>query len=657
MVRGVGLDAGAFEIKVVELDGSYRKARLAKLSIERVRVDGAVADVGGSGWLDPLKDVAIHKENVTLGVSGRDVVLRTLTVPFSGVDAIRKVIKFETEGQIHSHSVDDMVVDFQVLDQVSPSETRVLVAAVPKARLKTTLTSLESLGLEPEVVDLDAMALLRVADWCGVLGPAVPARRETKKDPDAPPAPQAVSRVILDVGARATRILVVVGGRLRDLRTLRVGADGVADEIALKYGLSTEEARQAVHQTLATGVDHLAIAAMTEEVPQIEPPEGGQESGAEEGAALVPAGVTVSAEVVRATIERFLERFRRELMRSFAGIRDLDQVETAFVTGGGSLLPGVHAVLEESLGLQLQPLDVLGQLSHDLSEEEVQQINPRIAVAVGLALRAFGGTAGFNFRQEDLVFTKQFDRIKFPLAITAMLALFLAVVYALRAKKELDNLEWEVGATLSIGEDQVRPGGRGGARPIPQYYGNLGFLLARGRWFGQETFYDRKSYEDLTTKLLDVPVFNRVAFVRQELANYLRKLQNESGVYEGLRVGSGYAVLNAAAKVIEQAAPALGRFLVTELHLVMRPEPQARYLTLTLALRGDDHTRKYRAIEERFEQAALDPKSPFSGVASGTRSGVRSAERPFRDGESGAYYDIRIDLKPEATFPTFPSYP
>ena len=36
MAKGVGLDAGEFEVKVVELDGSYRKPRLVKASVDRV---------------------------------------------------------------------------------------------------------------------------------------------------------------------------------------------------------------------------------------------------------------------------------------------------------------------------------------------------------------------------------------------------------------------------------------------------------------------------------------------------------------------------------------------------------------------------------------------------------------------------------------------
>ena len=115
MARAVGLDAGVHEVKVVELDGSYRKPRLAKVSIDRVP-GGASAELVAQGEaraaLHALKDQHIKLDTVNLGYPCRDAVLRTLKIPFVGDDAIRKVIKFEAENSIHSHSVDDMVVDF-----------------------------------------------------------------------------------------------------------------------------------------------------------------------------------------------------------------------------------------------------------------------------------------------------------------------------------------------------------------------------------------------------------------------------------------------------------------------------------------------------------------------------------------------------------------
>src|SRR5690606_17238765 len=147
MAKGVGLDAGVFEVKVVELDGSYRRPRLAKVSIDRVPPgtasdgDERRARLEAEAALHALKDQNVSRHGVNLGFPSRDAVIRNLTIPFVGDDAIRKVIKFEAEGAIHSHNVDDMVVDFQTHAR-GDGESSVLVAAVPKKALAPLLEAL-----------------------------------------------------------------------------------------------------------------------------------------------------------------------------------------------------------------------------------------------------------------------------------------------------------------------------------------------------------------------------------------------------------------------------------------------------------------------------------------------------------------------------------
>ena len=123
MAKAVGLDAGEYEVKLVELDGSYRKTRLSKIIVERVEQDDAGADDalhasrGAMAALRAFKEANANRDNITLGFPAREAVFRRLTVPFTGREQIRKVIKFEVEGSIHSHNVDDMVVDFHTVTQ------------------------------------------------------------------------------------------------------------------------------------------------------------------------------------------------------------------------------------------------------------------------------------------------------------------------------------------------------------------------------------------------------------------------------------------------------------------------------------------------------------------------------------------------------------
>ena len=145
MVRTVGIDAGDYSIKAVELEGNYKKVRLLACSSERLADDPAgeearataLAELAG-GMLNGAKMIG----EVVLGQACREAVLRTIDVPFKCAEAIRKVIKSEVESAIHSHAVDEMVVDFHEVGGVAEGSS-VIVAAVPKQGLRMTLAALE----------------------------------------------------------------------------------------------------------------------------------------------------------------------------------------------------------------------------------------------------------------------------------------------------------------------------------------------------------------------------------------------------------------------------------------------------------------------------------------------------------------------------------
>ncbi len=96
MARCVGLDAGEFEVKVVELDGSYRKPRLTKANVDRVsQLSSSASDpdhatAEASALQHAVKDAHVSKQNICLGFSSREALFRLLTIPFTGEDRIRR---------------------------------------------------------------------------------------------------------------------------------------------------------------------------------------------------------------------------------------------------------------------------------------------------------------------------------------------------------------------------------------------------------------------------------------------------------------------------------------------------------------------------------------------------------------------------------------
>ncbi len=623
MAKGVGLDIGEYEVKVVELDGSYKKPRLAKVNIDGVDTvaEGADEASKASGTLHVLKDAGIARENVCLAFPCREAVLRTVSVPFVGDENIRKVIKFEVEGNIHSHNVDDMVVDFLPLE-VQGNHTKVLVAAAPKALLRARLKALEAVGIEPEAVDLDATALYRTADWLGCFAPAEATDKAADKDAaDAAPS----AHLVIDVGARSSSMLVVLDGKLIDMRTLRTGTDAIVDDVLSRFSVPVASARQAVIAALQTGRDQtVALPAPVE-----------QTEGKEVDKTALTKSELLPHSVVTAARDRFLDRLRRELMRFLAAVPQIRRVDAVWYTGGGTQLPGVVEVLQAVFETEPRLLDVLGRMQHGLDDKEAADVNPRIATAVGLALGMMGGPSRLDFRREDLVFARRFDRVKFPLAVACMLGVFLLFFLGLQSFTRYRNLRsqygWASVTTTDRGTEKVAFAGY-----------EVSFLKKVMTGTGIERRLE-KAYEALCSELVKVPQFSQLARVREALQKHKRAEEENTGYYADLSLESGFSVLVRMASVLQSIESQLGRYLLTDIRLELPPQADARHLEITVAVR-DDFRAKHAMLKQAFTDDTLKPESPFLRVADGGVGDTKGFMQ-LEAGEEGAYVSIKVMVK------------
>jgi Tfp pilus assembly PilM family ATPase len=622
-MKSIGIDPGDQMVKVVALDGSYKKTRLLQVH---------TAEVAGSDLAQRSEAMAAAvRAAVEAGMRGdsalghpcREAVLRTIELPFQGHDAIRKVVKSEIEGEIQSQSVDDMVVDFHEIGPGSAGGTRILVASVPKPGLRQALDALAGHKVEPDRVDLDTMALYRVADWAGAFAP----------DEDAVGAAKPITAV-LDLGARSVKVLLVEGEQLVEMRALRLGDAAIVDELARKHGVDSAAVREAVQQALHTRQDQ-----RVDVTPALPVPVG---DGAEPAAAtpLPTIKVVVKHTEAAAAATAWLQRLSRELTRFLTAAGRAGAPTRVFVTGGASRLPGAMATLEEVFGVAPRELDVLGNLQHDLPAAEAEALAPRLAVAVGLALGRLGGPEGFELRQEDLVLTRGFERIKFPLAIACMLGL-LAMFIALNGRIiERRNLEWRIGRQF-VTDGKV------------SHCGMLAAVL-QGDWFREKKrFQIGKDYtfEDLEKDLATTGPERRIQLVRDKLRAVANQKQKESGVYEDVSIESGLAVLVRWAEMMKGSESQLGRFLVTKIDLSMKG-PNRR-LEFTVAFRGDDFRSRRDTLQAAIEAELKRPDTPFE-----VRKGEAAAnETPFKDpkdaqsGIPGAYYKVVMQIKD--VFPPF----
>lgn len=593
MVRTVGIDPGDHSVKVVELDGNYRKVKLLRVHTETFTdgVDRAEAVAAASRV---AIDLGMRGE-VFLGHPCREAVLRVIELPFKGRDAIRKVVKAEIEGEIHSHVVDDMVVDFHEIGPGAEGSTRVLVASVPKASLRQQLAALTAQSIEPEAVDLDTMALWRVADWAGAF--------ETGGEGHVAGGVTAV----VDLGTRSVKVVLVEGNSLVEMRALRLGDAAIADDIARRNGLGIAAARDVVRECLVSGGDCRV------EVEEALPAKGTEPAP---DAAPVKRTVTITHQEVEAAQTAFLQRLARELVRYLTSSGKASQIKALWITGGAIRVPGMREMLQEVFAIEPRELDVLGRLQHDLDAETAADLAPRIATAIGLALAPFGGPSGFDLRQEDLAYTRGFERIKFPLVLTCMVGLLALFVYGYKLSTELRHLELEIGKTYQV---EGKP---------PQFFGML-FSVFLTKWFEnpqnfrlEQTKGKDYGYKDLVADLVALPVQKRVLFVRDKLAKIAEQKQKESGIYEDVSLESGLAVLVRLSEVLKSIEPQLGRYLMMKLDLNMKAP--SRSLEVVVAFRGDDFRDRVGVLEQAIEAEYDKADSPFTRPKGATTSPRRT---------------------------------
>jgi hypothetical protein len=489
------------------------------------------------------------------------------------------------------------------------------------------------------------MALFRAAEWAGCFGEgaAQAAALASEEGETAVAAPASLpigiegrqARIIVDVGARATRVLAVIEDRLVDLRSLRLGVDAIAQQIASRFGLGLDEARDVVRVGLETGRDVSVAAGPVAQLPEVAPADLEPDVAVEE---LPPETKVIGHEDILAAREAFFDRLQRELWRFLAGLPRVSGVERLFVTGGGSTVPGVTERLGQLFDCSPQPLDVLSRLGHGLDEQEAAEIGPRIVTAVGLALAMLGGRGGFDFRQEEFAYRRHFDRVKFPLAIACMLAVFLPFIYGIRQKNQLDQLAQRYGELYEAADGGGAQGRRGASGVRATYWGYVGMLMNEGEPQNVIRPLGSEKFAELNRGLVEQETFQRLPTIRTALEKELQHQQESTGVFEDLQLPSGVYVISYFADVIQRIEGQLGSFLVAEFDLNMQPRQPS--LTVKLAMRGADFRERVALLQDSLRATFGEVTSPFREF------GLAGSEDVFREGD-GAYVTMKIELKEE----------
>ncbi|HEX2058366.1 MAG TPA: type IV pilus assembly protein PilM [Actinomycetota bacterium] len=342
----IGLDIGTSAVRAAQV--AIGRGVPSLISFGQVAlpqgavVDGEIRDAGAvSEAISQLwRRTKLRSKRAVLGVANQRVVVRQVDLPYLEEKDFRASLRFQVADHIPM-PVDAAELDFQVLEDFTTEGgdhmMRVLLVAAATDMIESFVDAAAGAGIEPLGVDLAPFAVARAV--------SAAARRESGV---------AGAEAVIDVGAGVTNIVVHHNGEPRFVRILLVGGDDASNALAEELGLSFDEA-EATKLDLGRGV------------------------GSPEAQRVLNRQVSLLVEEIRGSLDYYLSQ------------EDSEPLSSVILTGGGSLTPGLAGHLEQTIRTQIQRGAVLSQVNASrsgLTEEQLAQVEPVAAVAIGLAMGA-----------------------------------------------------------------------------------------------------------------------------------------------------------------------------------------------------------------------------------------------------------------------------
>ena len=342
----IGLDIGTSAVRAAQVTrakGGSALVGFGQVALEPgAVVDGEIRDPGpvSEAIAQLWKRAKLRSKRAVIGVANQRVVVRQVDLPFLEEKEFRSSLRYQVADHIPM-PIESAELDFQIIEDYMTEEQehmmRVLLVAADTEMVEAFLSTVSAAGITPAGVDLAPFAVARA------VSPA--ARGETGV---------AGAEAVVDIGAGVSNIIVHHNGEARFVRILLVGGDDPTLSLSEALDISYEEAE-------ALKLDMAGVGG---------PPE--------------------AERVISSRVDALVDEIRGSL-DYYSSQDDSEPLTSLIVTGGGSLTPGLVSKLEQTMGINVapgRPLDDLDVSKSGLTAEQIDQVEPVAAAAVGLAMGA-----------------------------------------------------------------------------------------------------------------------------------------------------------------------------------------------------------------------------------------------------------------------------
>ena len=302
-------------------------------------VDGAIMDaLSVSSAIEKIfNDNRIKTKNVATSVSGHSVIVKRVTVGATTEEELYSAIPYEAQQHI-PFDMTDVNLSYQSLGP-SPSGngTDVMLVAVKREKILNHTNVLSQAGKIPTVVDYDGFAVYN----------AFEVNYEIPSDQMA---------ALLNIGASIMNIVIGRGGNPLFTRDVSVGGNQYTDTLQKELDLSFEDAER-----LKQGFE-VPNVTQDQKLPHLR-------------------SVT---EILMLEIQKTFDFFRQTT--------STENIQHIYISGGTAKIEGLVDQLKAEFNIPVEIINPFQKVMVDGKKFDVgyvDEIAPRMSVAVGLALRSF----------------------------------------------------------------------------------------------------------------------------------------------------------------------------------------------------------------------------------------------------------------------------
>jgi len=340
----VGLDIGSSAVKLVELKEKKGGYQLVKLGLEHLSpeaiVDGSIMDsslvVETIARLNSEKGV--KNSNYATSLSGHSVIIKKISLPAMSPEELAESIQWEAEQYI-PFDINDVNLDYVPLSTPGTGDNiDVILVAVKKEKINDYTSVISQTGKVPVLVDVDAFALQN----CYEMNYSVD---------------EGKTLALVNVGASVTNVNVLNGSTSQFWRDITFGGNQYTDAIQRELSLSF-----------------------------------GQAEELKKGKAVGDYNIQQVIPILNSVSEDFAGELRKTL-DFFTATSGADRVDEIVLAGGGSGVLNLDATLRDKFGIPVVIMDPFKNVDVDEKEfnpEQLAEMGPSMAIAVGLAMRKLG---------------------------------------------------------------------------------------------------------------------------------------------------------------------------------------------------------------------------------------------------------------------------